>query len=470
MMVKIKIRGRNLLKNAKPQPPPPEGPERISLVLFFAVLFFLCSADQFFAIRVHGLNFRLGQALLLFCSILSLRQIAGGIRNGSGEWRGLWKIAKNWVPFFLVYALAAGTSPSPGRTFLKEGWALFNIGGALLLFSNPGWTLSLRKGIFWGATALALTIWIQVVAIYLLGVTVVWPYPSASQPLSVTWLHGFPLGFAQNTQDSFGGVPILRPNAFYYEPSYAGCALAFALPLVLAIGKNGGFFGSAFAPAMVLSSVVLTSSRAGILGLGLGLGAGFIGSLFLGPKGLFTSLLKPTLLAALFLAIALLSPSVQKYAGFLLGPLGPSAIAARVNDPRLSEGGRVESFRKGLRSWGENPVLGSGSSAAAENHSGGLGVVSENMWLEIGIESGVLGFLAFAFALGRTVVEAAKRGANQAVMLLALSAIAVHLVVNMNFTMTFPRLDYWILFFLAISLMARPATLGKPRRGKASSL
>jgi hypothetical protein len=430
-------------------------PNSTPFVVLFSLLFYLCSADQFFAFRVHGFNIRLGQFLLLACALLSLRGI---FRNGPGlsRRRDLWRAGIPWIPFFAVYALAACLSPNPGQSFLKWGWALFNIGGALVVCLNPDRAPSLRKGVALGALAVALTLWVQFLAIYLFGATVLWRFPAASQSITAPWLGGFPLGFAQNTQDTFGGVPILRPNAFYYEPSYAGCALAFAFPLVLAWGWRRKFSGSVLVPAVLWTAVLLTLSRAGILGLSLGFLIIFSGVLLWREKQLFFSLLRPFLLGALVLGTALLSPSVQKYAGFLLGPLGPSAIASRVGNPQYSEGGRVADIRNGLNRWKEHPLLGAGAARASDPSTQGLGLVSENMWLEVGMESGLLGFLAFAFAILKTVWDAFRKSANPAISILVLSALAVHLLVDMNFTPTFPRLDYWILFFLSVSLLAEP--------------
>jgi len=54
-------------------------------------------------------------------------------------------------------------------------------------------------------------------------------------------------------------MSFFRPNAFYYEPSFAGAALSFALPLVMALSYNGTGWKAALSPALLLSAVFLCS-------------------------------------------------------------------------------------------------------------------------------------------------------------------------------------------------------------------
>src|ERR1035441_2607771 len=208
-----------------PKSHPTRAPEAedFPLAFFFAALFFLCGADQFFTFRFFGLNFRSGQLFLLAAVLFLLFRgfhRTGGISSGE---RNDLKISLLWLPFFLVYLLAAISNPSPLRTLVKWGWALFNIGGTtLVLFTCPGWNGGQKKGMFYGIWAVALVIWVQFIAIYWFGACdSATPATAGGQSSAIPGFGGF-LGFTQLAgleQD----VMIFRPNAFYYEPSYAGC-------------------------------------------------------------------------------------------------------------------------------------------------------------------------------------------------------------------------------------------------------
>ena len=80
-----------------------------------------------------------------------------------------------------------------------------------------------------------------------------------------------------------------------------------------------------------------------------------------------------------------------------------------------------------------------------------LALVREgSLWIEVGIEAGILGVLAFGFGLLKSVRDCVKNHPRSANILPVLCALAVHFLVNMSFTSTFPRLDYWLLFFFAL--------------------
>lgn len=424
--------------------------------LFFAALFFLCSADQFFAVRLHGYNLRFGQVLLLAACVLSLGKLLPEARKGTTRWLEFSSTAKNWIPFFLAYGVAALASSFPAHSLLKLGWALFNIGGAILLFSDSRWLPSLRKGFSWGILAIAALIWLQLIAIYLFGATNFDSgYPAASRPLFLSSLPHLTLGFVQNTHDAVDGVPILRPNGFYYEPSYAGCALAFAFPMLFLLALKRGSPKAYLAPALLLGAVLFVSSRGGILCAFLAL-MGMVLSAFLGKRrDLIRPLAWTALWAFLLVGTALLSPSIRKYMDFLAGPLGPSGIASRIVDPQQSEGVRVANILNSLQLWSQHPILGEGVSTSVDKNGKGLAFVSESMWLEVGVESGLLGFFAFGFALLKTLWDAVQGRWRFALPILC--AVAAHMVVDMNFTSTFPRLDYWLLFFGYISLCRNTA-------------
>ncbi|HTC19784.1 MAG TPA: hypothetical protein VK859_02985, partial [bacterium] len=248
---------------------PVSDPPKFLAVFFFAALFFLCGADQYFATRLGGFNFRWGQILLLAVVPFSLKRDWALFRGHSQDGIFAGRILKYWGIFFAVYALTAVLSENPKFTLIKWGWGLFNIGCAAVVLLDSRWRNSLPKGFLFGATALALLVWAQAIAVYWLGATapsIDWRF---TYPLLI---HNspFPLGYVQ-PGPFFDQFPILRMDAFYYEPSYAGCALAFAFPLVLIVERSLGPKRFPFSSALVLSSILLVGSRSGILSAFTGL-------------------------------------------------------------------------------------------------------------------------------------------------------------------------------------------------------
>jgi hypothetical protein len=421
--------------------------------IFFAVLFYLCGADQFFAVRIDGFNFRLGQ-FFIFLTLLAflwtfLKEKAPVERVETA------RLAAAWLPFFLLYALSASLSASPGPTWVKLTWAIFNLLGAALLCLNHRWSAALERGFSYGLCAIAVTIWIQFIGYYFMGPTPLIPLVMASQPLTFPGFHLFPLGYVQPTGDIFQGISISRPNAFYYEPSYAGCALAFSFPLLLALNRNRSYLEKIGIPAFALSAVVLTSSRSGFLGLIVALLGITCGALFTGQRNTLTDTWKSVLMAAFLLGVLALTGPGQKYFSYMCGPLGPGKSISRIDNPNLSEGGRMAAMKNALKLCGQHPWLGNGVVVAQEPSSQKLVPIVPNMWLEIAVESGGLGLLAFVYGLWRTIQNPLKRRPAKTDVVLVLSALAVHLLVDMNLTGTFPRLDYWLLFFLAIRILER---------------
>ena len=76
-------------------------------------------------------------------------------------------------------------------------------------------------------------------------------------------------------------------------------------------------------------------------------------------------------------------------------------------------------------------------------------------WSEIGLESGTLGVLAFLFAILSNMILAWKKGSGLDLKILVLTAWIVHFTVQFLLSQTFPRLDYWLLFFLSIRLLVK---------------
>jgi O-antigen ligase len=420
--------------------------------LFFAALFFLCSSDLFFAVRIHDLNLRYGQILILLGVIVIVARLSLASLRDWSPIEPPFKILKFWIPFWLAYALAVALSQDYIHGFLKLGWAVFNIGGAALIALQGRLWNPLKTGFSIGIAAIALTIWVQFVAIYLFG-----DITSASQSpagWSFIRLDGIFAGYVQNS-GQFGSVNILRPHAFFYEPSYAGCALTFAFPLSIAVGlrENSSFWRSTLFPALVFGAAAMTSSRSSILGLLISLLIVAILGLVKRKFHLLKTVSKVFFTSILLLGLLALAPGPRAYLGFFLGPLGPKSAMVRVTDPNSSEGWRLANVKNSLRVWKSHPLFGMGvPPLPADKTVHGLGQTSESMWLEVGVESGLLGFLAFGFAIFKSISDSMKKTQDIGLVILVVAALAAHLIVSMNFTSTFPRLDYWLLFFFALGL------------------
>lgn len=421
--------------------------------LFFTFLFFLCSADMFFAVRLHDFNFRFGQALLLIGSLAVLTPF---ILRGPLKWfeaEPYFRSFLNWLPFFLVYALSASLSLDPAHSYLKWGWAAFNMGGAAVICLHRGSWAPLKNGLFYGILTIAFFIWVEFVAIYWFGGMTSVPESPTEGPF-VLW-NGLFVGYAQSG-GHMGDVRIFRPHGFFYEPSYAGCALSFAFPLCLAlwIDEKSSFWRSTFAPAFILVAAWMTSSRSAIFGTLFSLFIVFIGGLALRQTDLLKKVSKVVLTAVILFGLLAISSPARSYVDFFLNITAPHGMAERVVDPSSSEGWRMANVIHSLELWRNHPLLGMGvPSPSADKGLHGLGQTSESMWLEVGVETGTLGFLAYAFGLLKTAADAARDAKSKVVLLLVAAALAAHMVISMNLTSTFPRLDYWILYFFTIRLL-----------------
>lgn len=462
-------------------------------LVFFAVLFFFCSADQVFATRVGGLNLRWGQLLLLGVSAWSLWTLRPGAPGVSDRWRALAPLALTWGAFFVAYAAAAALGTDPAPAFVKLAWAVFNIGGAAALcLALPASRRALTGGFVLGTSLTSLVILVDAAAMFWAG------------------MDGPLVGFAQDSF-SIDNVVQRRPHAFYYEPSYAGAMLAFATPLLLAATGKAPRLVRWGVPALAMSAAVLTTARTGLLSLFVAVSAAAVLGLLLRDTRPLRRIAASGLVATALLA-ALLGPTAagQRYLEFLLGPLGPQGIVTRLRselemrkgftavkeppplvapassaDPALPSGGaiaaretppaapparelpppsseydRLNNALQTLRHWGARPLLGWGSAMLPPLSQEGerlLRPTTMNTWLEVGVESGLVGFAAFALALFVSMRLAWRGAADRRLRAYVLAAWAAHFLVNLSFTQTFPRLDYWLLFFLSVRLAWREA-------------
>jgi hypothetical protein len=456
------------VKRIPPSPPTPQPRNRPSLYpsgsalypVLFAILFFLCDADLSFASRIHEYNIRWGQILLFIFVLVALGFLLKERKDRSTTWLFHLQILKFWFPFFLLYLLAALFAENRSATLLKWGWGIFNIGGAAILALSPLGKGFIEKGFKWATILLSLFILFQAVALYGLGASSLADHSRVSHPLFLTLFQvQIPLGYAQYAWP-FEGQDIFRPSAFFYEPSYAGCSLAFAFPLVMAMNSRLQGWRRFLLPALVLGTVVLISSRAGILSCALTL---LVSALF-GLRRFFQDrlyfLLKTTGLSILILGLFLLLPLGSSYLRFIAGPLIASSVQ-RLQAKHGSENERVSSAIHNVQSASENPLLGKGVVLKKSPNDQGLAQVAMNTWVELKLESGWLGLLSFIFAILATLRAALRRGVDGPWVDFLIAAWISHFLVHLNFTQTFPRLDYWLMFFLSIRLLL---DLGQPSK------
>ena len=289
------------------------------------------------------------------------------------------------------------------------------------------------------------------------------------------------IGYAQPTY----GVPRhegwFRPHAFYYEPSYAaaGLGLAWALaltPLYVYAPKTSA--------AVVLggsAALVMTFSRTGWIYALIAV----VAIVAVGGNGLRISLRRRVVylgacgLALLALVLILMPEHSRGGVRTLMRALGVSATVERVcpivnkwfpswdlqclegeeraralpfNRPgvppeRTSEGSRLMALKGTLERIEAHPFAGEGVVRRADR------IVSPtvpNTWLEIAVEGGVFALIAFLWGLVATTYGwQGLRRENLAVGV----AVLLYFLVSWSFIQTFPRLDQWLSFWMALTVV-----------------
>jgi len=487
---------------------------------FFAFLFFLCCADLFFSSRIHGFNFRWGQILLFLFALPALFRLKDAFQNRSVKDQISLKFLYPWIPFFAVYGTAAVFSDTPLLTGVKWGWGIFNIGLAAIVCLDNREEDHLERGFQWGIFAIAVFIWLETIAIYIFNAL---PTFEADGTTSVVYLLSIPIGYARSSFPyPFMNLNIYRPNAFYFEPSYAGCALTFAFFLLFFLDSRRSLNRSVWIPAIVVSAVILTGSRSGLVSeIFFFLGILFLLVLRHQFSLLWRSILKTLVIAALLIGSFGVFPNDLKYLKFMAGPAGikaagriqefiedfeknsgplhvdpaspiqkptpstepgslspdtpatltqsikstqstpiPSAIELLKTpsppNPYGDEGDRLSNLRKSFHVWMLHPLLGNGIVRQPDDKNGkGLSQFSMETWTELGLESGILGVLTFLFAILANMTMAWKISSDMDLKNLVLVVWIIHFGVQFLLSQTFPRLDYWLIFFLSIRLLVK---------------
>lgn len=420
-----------------------------------AVVFFLGAADQWFAMRILGVNVRLANLVLAGGLITWLaRRAAVG--------RDMHVLAIGWLPFLVVYLLAAALSPTPALGALKLAWFAFNFLTAFAwcsLFASR----TLARGYFSAFLAIAAILVFDFASGFTHG-------PSRM------------IGFAQ-PNDLVGGAILYRPTAFYYEPSYAASGVGLALLLAM---TPLGTLAPAISTLLIgvgVAALTVTMSRTGWLFAAVGaaalmvlarLGAGFASVVSL-RKALVGGALFALFAGALLIidtnrtrTIALwqalgwtqtverVCPMLRDRLAFLaLQCLSAEERARAVGRARdavpqdTAEGQRLAWMQGALARVEASPLLGHG---VARGDTRLIDARSSNVWLEIAVEGGLLSVAAFVWGLGYTLHRfGAFRAGNRA----GLVVLLTYFVVAWPFLQTFPRLDQWLAFWVALTVVSR---------------
>ena len=420
-----------------------------------ASLFFLGTADQFFAVRVHGITLRLAQLVLLAGLIIWWRSNKTGLPANSRT------LLIAWAPFLGVFLLASMLSADPLPGLVKLCWFGFNFLGAY------AWCqLFRREDLVLGYFSAYLVVAAVIVFDFYIGF--------GTGPAHM-------IGYAQPTYGVPGREGWFRPHAFYYEPSYAAAALGLAWALALTTVSVYAPRASAALAMTAITALAVTFSRTGwiyaliaVVAIAVVDGNGPLISLRRRLVGLCAGGL-----ALLALALLLVPQQNRGGVGALLQALGVSATIERVcpivdewlpswdlqclegaeraralpyNQPgeapeRTSEGSRLMSWESALDRIEEHPVAGVGVVRSADRL---ISTTVPNTWLEIAVEGGVFALIAFVWGLAATIYRWEGLGReNRAVGV----ALLLYFLVSWQFIQTFPRLDQWLSLWMALSVV-----------------
>lgn len=430
-------------------------------LLVCACLFFLATADHFFALRIQGVNLRVANLLL------AAGLVAWALRERIGSAREIAALAIAWLPFLALYGLAALTSSSPWPGLLKLGWFAFNFLTAYAwcrLFDSR----ELVRGYFAAFLAVSAILVVDFLSGFARG-------------------PGYMIGFGQ-PNDLVERHIVYRPHAFYYEPSYAASGVALAAMLALTpLGRVAAALSTALVGVGIVALTVTMSRTGWVFGIVTMLALVLFGKIGTGfPSGVtrrrllfagaltlvgFAGLLMPeqnrarfwSLLQALSWQQTLerICPIIRDHVPSLdLKCLSSAERVRSMGRPRdavpehSSEGQRLTSLKDAIASVQQRPFLGSGARRGEHRL---IEPTASNVWLEIAVEGGVLSVAAFGWGLLFTLHRwGALRPENRALAIVLL----LYFVIAWPFLQTFPRLDQWLSFWLVLTFAAQqPRTL-----------
>jgi len=418
-----------------------------------AVVFFLASADKLFTLHVPSVNVRYANFALVVALLAWIVRRARHI-DGDARW-----LAFAWLPFVVTYGVAAVTSAHWVSATVKLGWFAFSFIAAY------AWTTffdgrDVARAYFLSYLAVAAIIVIDFVNGFSLG-------------------PGHMIGFGQ-VNDMVDGTVVFRPHAFYYEPSFAASSLGLAWALAMTPMRDAApRLALALVVAGAIALVVMTS-RTGWLFAAVAAVAILVFNArsrhSFGRKEVRRLAGLAAAGAALLFAVIAASGHPDAFEG-LLGRLGVVQAFQRVcpllaerysidlnclsSDERrrllgesqvdpdeTTEGSRLAALRAAAATVARHPLLGVG--AYPGEHHLIAPPIAPNMWLEIGVDGGLLSLLAFAFGIACTLYRwRAFEPRHRSILIV----LVLWLCVAWQFIATFPRLDLWIAFWAVLAWM-----------------
>ena len=358
--------------------------------------------------------------------------------------RSLWNgravsVSRLWAPavtfgFVVVCSILWSVSAS-----LRIGYAAWLVSDLVCVYIAAGEYLSSSQG------------WRKGVAWYLWGVVIASVFGLVQFALGV--LH---VAYPLVTEIGLHGIP--RANGFSYEPSYYALYLVSGVSVAASLWIDGcpAYTTSLVRWAAVLggAAAVLSMARTGWLGLGV-LGVALVVRSW--PSGRTRRRavwLVAGCVVCLALGLVLLPSAVTKFAEHLFASGFNVNNAASIR-PRLAGmlAAALAFFRHpilGVGIGGEGAYLVAHFPALVGANTPARGAVATNVWLEIAVETGVVGFAVFLWLIGRHLraLKEMSRGTRDELSYIArafLLSTAITFGVTFQFSPTVERTDVWVL-------------------------
>lgn len=234
------------------------------------------------------------------------------------------------------------------------------------------------------------------------------------------------------------GDGLLGPNIF---------AVTLLIPFAITVGRvvqprdPGRRVPHALLAALLLTGILMTGSRTGVLGVG----AVVLAMVWVAPRGSRRGLVSVLVGAAAATAYV-----------WVFHPFG---LAERTFESTTSSSGRLEIWRVGLTACADYCGAGSGWGTFPEVYAATQASVAQarvltgtegsyqahNLWLLVGVELGVVGFLLLGLGLGLALLQAARLSS---VHRLAAVGAVVGLTVGVFFLSSMEFKMFWLVLML----------------------
>ncbi|HEY1329438.1 MAG TPA: O-antigen ligase family protein [Casimicrobiaceae bacterium] len=446
-------------------------PRSVAATAVCAAVFFLASADRVFTFHVLSVNVRFANFALLAGLLIWIWRLVHGSRSEAVH------LAIAWTPFLIVYAVTAVALRESFPSAVKIGWFGFSFLAAYAwttLFDHR----DVARAYFVCYLAIAAIVLVDFVNAF-------WRGPDHM------------IGFGQ-ANDMVTGKLLFRPNAFYYEPSFAASSLALAWALSMTRMRDAGpRIAGALAGAGAVALLVMTSRTGWLLALLAAIALVVFHATSGRPitrRAVRRAAVPAMVGAALLLVVLAVSarndafeelldklsvvqayervcPRLAQEYGVDLGCLTGDARRQFVGpgqpvDPdETTEGLRLSAVRNAVATVSEHAWTGMGVPRGTDRLIAPPAV--PNLWLEIAVEGGVVALLAFGFGIGYTLYRLHAFDLRHRDVLIVL---VLWLCVGWQFIATFPRLDLWIAFWVVLAWMRGEAKDELVVRGERQSV